>query len=91
MLISMDILAAATENSITLSPSWPLLLWTAYGGLILPIAAVVVGLKGRWIWLLVGLFTFGLAIVAAAFLSAEPDSPWARRAHRRRSRRTASA
>lgn len=86
----MDILAAVTTDSVTISPSWPLLLWTAYMLLILPASAVVVGLKGRWIWLLVGLFTFGLAVVAAAFLPAEPDSAWARRAQRRSARRTAA-
>ena len=87
----MDILAAVTEDSITVSAGWWILAWIAYTALILPASAVVVGLKGRWIWLLVGLFTFGLAVVAAAFLPAEPDSSWARRAHRRQSRRTANA
>jgi len=85
----MDLLAAVVEDRLTIGPTWPLLLWIAYTLLVLPAAAVVVGLKGRWIWLLVGLFTFGLAVVAAAFLAAEPDSAWARRAQRRQARRTA--
>jgi hypothetical protein len=87
----LSLLAAATTNdSITVSPAWPLLVYTAYA-LFMAAAAVVVALKGRWIWLLVGMFTLGLAILAAAFLPAEPDSTWARRARRRQSRRTASA
>lgn len=87
----MNLLAAVTNDSITISPSWPLMLWTIYFLLLLPVAAIVTGLKGHWKWLLVGLVVGGLPVLFAAFLEAEPESAWARRSAQRRARRTASA
>ena len=41
--------------------------------------AVVTALKGRWVWLLVGLLLVGLPWLVSAWLPARPGSPWARR------------
>lgn len=41
-------------------------------------AAVVTAMKGRLLWLVAGLFTFGVVWVIAAIAIAPPDSWWAR-------------
>lgn len=40
-------------------------------------AGVVTGTKGRWGWLAIGLFLFGLPWLISAFLLARPGSLWA--------------
>jgi hypothetical protein len=39
-------------------------------------ALVVSGMKGRWVWFVLGLFLFPFALVGA-LLSARPSSSWA--------------
>lgn len=41
-------------------------------------ALVVAGMKGRWVWLVLGIF-FWLPAYVGAFLPPRPDSSWAQR------------
>jgi len=47
-------------------------------------AGIITAVKGRWLWLIAGLLTSGLAFFYSAFLPPAPDSLWARGTTRRR-------
>jgi cell division protein FtsW (lipid II flippase) len=84
-------LATESDTTFVVMPDLGLILWTVYVATVL-VLAVVTGLKGRWIWLLVGLLLLGgLPLFYAAFLPPEPDSVWAAWTRRRARRRAASA
>ena len=68
-------------SSFTVAPNASLVAFTVIAALAC-CAGVVTGLKGRWVWLIVGMFT-GLTFFYSAFLPAMPDSVWARASARR--------
>jgi hypothetical protein len=74
-------------GGFTVAPDLGLILWTVYWFAAVA-AAAVCGLKGRWISLLVGLFTLGLLWFVGATFAAEPESAWERWGSRRRARRS---
>lgn len=74
-----------TDTSVTVGPS-PALVISTIIVLMMINAGIVTILKGRWGWVVVGIFTSGLAFFYSAFLAPKPDSLWARRIARRRRR-----
>ena len=76
---------AASSGIYLVSPGPALLALT---GLLLAIVLLggVTAAKGRWGWLLTGLFTGGLAWIIGAFLPPNPRSLWTRVELRRRGR-----
>jgi hypothetical protein len=73
----------SSDSAFTVSPSLWLVLWTVYVFAVV-VGAVITGLKGRYVWLLVGLLLGGLPLLCSPFLRPEPGSPWAGWASRRR-------
>jgi hypothetical protein len=71
----------ASDSTFTVAPSIWLILWTVYVFAVV-IVAILTGLKGRYGWLLIGLFLGGLPLFYSAFLTPEPGSLWARWATR---------
>jgi len=60
-----------------------LLLWILWVALVATPAAVIVALKGQWLWLALGFVTAGIAWVWGALQPAKPGSVWHRRAQSR--------
>jgi hypothetical protein len=79
-----------TGSSVTVGPS-PALVISTIIALMAICAAVVTVMKGRWGWVIIGVFTSGLGFFYSAFLPPRPDSLWGRRIARRQRRRARSA
>jgi hypothetical protein len=73
----------STGTSFTVGPSPALVIFTIIM-LMAICAGVVTFMKGRWVWLIVGILTTGLTFFYSAFLPPMPGSLWARRIARRR-------
>jgi hypothetical protein len=71
-----------TSGTFDVAPEWPLYAWAALLWALVA-AGVVAGLKGRWVWVVAGLVTAGLAWVPGALLAPRPGSVLARRRDRR--------
>ena len=74
--------------SVTVGPS-PALVISTVIALMAICAGIVTLMKGLWGWVIVGIFTSGLAFFYSAFLAPKPRSLWARRIARRRRAKTA--
>lgn len=75
-------------SSVTVGPS-PALVISTVIALMAICAGIVTLMKGRWVWVVVGIFTSGLAFFYSAFLAPKPDSLWARCITKRRRAKTA--
>jgi hypothetical protein len=69
----VHVIAEAGGNFIV-SPSW----WVVTSWVAVPVGGLVTAAKGRWGWLLVGVFLAGLIWPLTALLIATPDSIWGR-------------
>jgi uncharacterized membrane protein YbhN (UPF0104 family) len=68
---------ADSDGTFLVGPDTGLIVWSGYAVLAL-IALIVVCVKGRWGWALLGFATAGLLWFVGAFLSATPKSIWSR-------------
>jgi len=69
-------------GSFVVSPNLALFLYTVIV-LVVVVSAVVCAFKGRWGFLALGVFTFGIFVVAGALRPSLPGSVWSRLADKR--------
>lgn len=73
----------SADSQFIVAPGLGAILWLVFVLAVIA-AAIATALKGRWVWLAVGIVLGGLPLLYSAFLAPEPESIWARRAARRR-------
>jgi hypothetical protein len=67
------------SEGFLMEPGVGLMLWTAFALFVATPAAIVTGLKGQWLWLVLGFPTGGIGWIWGAIQAPKPGSIWAHR------------